>query len=287
MARQQRRFGTIVALIPIVCLAAAVGAGLDSQHLDTRQVISQAVRTNTRDWNAQLRFSFDERDVKSKVDDLGKPTSQQSKTYQVLMIDGSPYNRSLSFDNEPLSRAQQKDEEQKLRQEIENRRNESASERKARVGKFQSLRADEHLLMQQLTDAFDFRLMGTEEVEGVSCYKFDATPKPNYRPPVEKARVLLGMRGQMWIDQQHFHWVKVRAEVTKPVTFGFFVARVKPGTEFKLEQMPVGNFWLPKYFVEKVNASVLGVYGYRSQLESFYSNYKDNTAGQQTVAALE
>ena len=287
MVKLQRRFGMIVALIPVFCLEAAAGAGLDGQRVDTHQVISQAVRANTLDWNAQLRFSFDEKDVKSKVDDSGKPTSRQSNTYRVLMIDGSPYNRSISFDNEPLSRAQQKDEEQKLRQEIENRRNESASERKARIGKFQSLRADEHLLMQQMTDAFNFRLIGTEEVGGVACYKFDATPKPDYRPPVAKARVLLGMRGQMWIDQQHFHWVKVRAEVTQPVTFGFFVARVKPGTEFQLEQLPVGGFWLPKHFVEKVNASVLGVYGYRSQLESFYSNYKDNAAGQQTVAALE
>ena len=286
MAKLRRRFWMIALLAPIPCLP-VLGAGLDTRQVDTNQIIRQSVRANTRDWNAQLRFSFDERDVKSKVDNAGRPSSQESKTYEVLMIDGSPYNRSLSFDNEPLSPAQLKEEQLKLLQEIENRRKESASERKARVGKFESLRADEHLLMEQLTDAFNFRLTGTEEVEGVSCYKFDATPKSDYRPPVEKARVLLGMRGQMWIDQQHFHWVKVRAQVTQPVTFGFFVARVKPGTEFELDQTPVGGFWLPKYFVEKVNASVLGVYGYRSRLESFYSNYKNNAAGRQTVAALE
>ncbi len=253
---------------------------------DPAAIIREAVAVNTRDWQAQLQYSYNERDIKSKVDGDGKIESRQSKTYRVLMIDGSPYERLLEINGEPIPRAQRQAEAEKLQVEIVRRSKESPSQRRARISAYQSSRAEEHLLMQQMAVAFNFRLLGEEEIEGTPCFRLEATPKSDYNPPVEKARVLQGMRGQMWIDKQHFHWVKVQAQVTEPVTFGFFIARVKPGTQFELDQMPVGDFWLPRHFIEKVNASVFGLYGYRSQEESLYSDYKSNSGSKREVAAL-
>ncbi len=243
-------------------------------------IVQRSAAVNSRDWQAQISFSDTEREVRSKVDENGRVTSQQSKTYRTLMIEGSPYHRVLAVNDEPLSGAQQAEEQAKLDREIARRRNESPSERKARISKFNEARAEEHLLMQQMVSAFQFKLLGEEQVGGVSCYHLQADPNPAYRPPVEKARVLTGMRGQMWIDKQQYHWVRIKAKVTEPVSFGFFIARVKPGTEFELVQSPVGPFWLPEKFTEKVNASVLGLYGYRSQVETFYSDYKQVTENQ-------
>ncbi len=237
-------------------------------------IIQRSAEANSRDWQAQASFSDTEREVKSKVDENGKATFQQSKTYESLMIEGSPYRRVLAVNGEPLSGPQQADEQAKLNREIARRRNESPSERKARIAKYNESRAEEHLLMQQMVSAFQFKLLGEEQVAGVPCYHLQATPDPAYRPPVEKARVLTGMHGQMWIDKQQYHWVRMKAEVIEPVSFGFFIARVKPGTEFDLMQAPAGDFWLPKKFAEKVNASLLGFYGYHNQLETFYSDYK-------------
>ncbi len=204
-------------------------------------IVQKSAAANARDWQAQDGFSDTEREVKSKIDENGQATFQQSKTYENLMIEGSPYRRILALNDEPLSGAQKADEQAKLAREIARRRNESPAERKARIAKYNESRAEEHLLMQQMVSAFRFKLLGEEQVEGVSCYHLQATPDPAYRPPVEKARVLTGMRGQMWIDEQQYHWVKVKAEVIEPVSFGFFIARVKPGTEFELVRAPVGN----------------------------------------------
>jgi len=41
-----------------------------------------------------------------------------------------------------------------------------------------------------------------------------------------------------------------------------------------LEQTPIGNVWLPKKFIQSVNASVLGLYGIRSQDETYWSEYR-------------
>jgi hypothetical protein len=227
-----------------------------------------------------------ERIVKNKIDANENIQSSGSKTFEVLMIDGSPYNRLIAINNEPLSHAQREVEQAKLDREIAARRSESASERRARISKYTQERSDEHLLMQQMVAAFNFEQIGDEQIGGIECYRFKAVPKPDYNPPVQKARVLKGMHGQMWIDKQHYHWVKVQAEVTEPVSFGFFIAKVNPGTRFELQQAQFGRYWLPKYFIQTVRASVLGFYGFRSQEETFYSDYRELKAHSTESASL-
>ncbi len=85
------------------------------------------------------------------------------------------------------------------------------------------------------------------------------------------------MKGRLWVEKSEYHWAKVEAEVTQPVEFGLFLARVKPGTKFELDQAAVGNVWLPKRFVESINATVLGLYGMRSTEEEDYSDYRQTT----------
>jgi hypothetical protein len=231
---------------------------------DAAQIIKRSVAANGQDWNAQLQYSHRECDIKGG----------QSKVFEVLMIEGSPYQRLVAVNGQPLTPDQQQLEEAKYRREVQRRQNESPGERQARIAKYQNNRAEQHLLMQQMVAAFIFKIAGEQQVNGVDCYVLDATPNPDYQPPVEKARVLLGMKGRLWIDKEHYHWVKVQAEVINPVEFGYFLAKVKPGTQFELQQAPVGDVWLPKHFSETVNASVFGLYGMHSREEEVYSDYE-------------
>ncbi len=274
-------------------LASSLGAGVlalaaahDTSTPAVAEIIRRSVVTNTNDWKSQPEFAYQEIDLKSKVDSAGSVHAQQSKSYEVLMIDGSPYHRLIAINNTPLSPAQAAQENAKLERETLRRQHETPEQRRARIGKYQNSRAEEHLLMQQMAEAFDFKLVGEETLEGVECYVLDASPRPDYQPPVARARVLTGMRGRLWIEKSEYHWVKVEAEVISPVEFGLFVAQVKPGTKFELDQAPVGNVWLPKSFTESVNASVLGLYGYRTREEEHFSDYHLNqlSAGSQTLA---
>ena len=236
-------------------------------------IIKRSVATNEQDWKAQPEYSYREQDTKGKMVN-GHLKPAQSRTYEVMMIDGTPYNRLIGVNNEPLSPAQQKQEQSKLVRETKRRQTESHSAKQARLSKYQNERSEEHLLMQQMVQAFNFKLAGEERLEGVDCYVLNANPKPTYRPPVERAKVLTGMRGRLWIDKSAFHWVKVQAEVISPVEFGLFIAKVKPGTRFELVQAPVGEMWLPKSFQQSVKASVLGVYGLGSAEQDEYSDYQ-------------
>ena len=231
---------------------------------DAGQIVQRSVATNAQDWGAQPNYSHRECNLKGG----------QAKTFDVMMIEGSPYERLIEVNGQPLRGDQERQEQLKLAREIERRRGESPNERLARLSKYQANRAEQHMLMQQMISAFRFKLSGEQTTDGVECYVLDATPNPAYQPPVQKARVLLGMKGRLWIDKEHDHWVKVQAEVINPVEFGFFVAKVKPGTKFELQQAPVGDVWLPKQFSESVNASVFGVYGMHSSEKELYSDWQ-------------
>jgi hypothetical protein len=230
-------------------------------------IIHRSVQANNADWKAQPDYSFRRSDVQGSL----------RQTFEVTMLEGSPYERLLALDDRPLGPDRERQEQAKLERETRERQGETPRQRQARIAKYESGRTDENVLMRQMVSAFTFHLAGQEQIAGFDCYVLKATPNPAYRPPVEKARALTGMQGVMWIDKVHYHWVKIQAEVTKPVVFRFFLARVKPGTRFELEQTPVSGVWLPKKFIQAVNASVLGFYGIQSRDETYWSDYRPGT----------
>lgn len=253
---------------------------------DPNEIIKKSVAVNDADWKQQPNYTHQERDVEGKVGSNGKITSKEEKTYRVHMIEGSPYNEVIAVNGEPLDPEQKKQEQAKLKAEIKKRASESKSARASRIDKYKKERAEEHLLLHQMVEAFNFKLSGEEKVDGHECYVLDAIPNPDYQPPVTKARVLTGMKGRLWIAKDTYHWVRVHAKVVKPVEFGLFIAKVRPGTEFELDQSPVdGSIWLPSYFSQSVNARVLGFYGIRSREEEYYSDYERRGSNAKAQAA--
>lgn len=275
-----RRLPTKFFCVPCVSLVWAIQPAFAADirtTVDAATIIKKSAVVNNLDWKAQSLYGHRELDVKARLDTDGNSKGRQSRTYEVMMIEGSPYERLVGIDNEPLGPDLEQQEKVKLNREIQRRQAESMGDRQARIAKYRTQRAEEQMLMQQMVNAFNFRLLGEEQLDGIPCYRLAATRNPDYIPPVEKARVLTGMQGELWISKQSYHWVRVRAQVTQPVEFGLFIAKVKPGTSFELDQQPVGDVWLPKRFMQSVNASIVGLYGYRTNEETDFSGYHENT----------
>ena len=235
-----------------------------------QEIIQRSVVANESDWKEAPRYSFVNREVDTKHDD-GKVI----KTSEVLMIDGSPYYRLIAVNDRPLSKEQQAREQEKLQQEITRRQQESRRERNHRIARYMKERNQDHIMMKEMANAFNYDLEGEQRLDGHEVWVLKATPKPGYLPVNHEAKVLTGMRGKLWIDKASYHWVKVEAEVVKPVSFFGFLAKVGPGTKFELEQEPVGeNLWLPKHFAMKVNATALGFLNEDSSEDDSYRNYR-------------
>jgi hypothetical protein len=235
---------------------------------DVQEIVRRSVEQNDKNWKAAPQYSFTETDVIAKG---GKTTR---RTYRVRMIDGSTYNELIAENGEPLSGARAAAEKQKLDQETARRRAESPAVRQRRIAAYERERRQDHALMREMMKAFDFQLAAQESVNGRNCYVLSATPRPGYRPISRDTKVLTGMRGKLWIDSAEYQWVKVHAEVFRPVAFGLFIAHVEPGTEFTLEEAPVGQgIWLPVHFVTKVRATAL-IWSRNYTDDETYSSYR-------------
>jgi hypothetical protein len=231
-----------------------------------KEIISNSVRANHLDFAAAPHFNHKE------TDDAG----DGSKTFEVVMMDGSPYRRLVTINGKPLSAAQQAAERQKEAAARRQRASESPSARKARIAKYERGRQRDNAMMSQLTVAFNFTLNGEDTLRGHRVYVLDATPRPGYVPPNRDCEVLPGMRGKLWIDQQSFQWVQVEAEVITPVSIGGFLATVNPGTRFQLDKEPFGDgsVWFPSLFKMQANAKVLFLFSKNSSEEDKFWDYQ-------------
>jgi hypothetical protein len=246
----------------IAVLIASLG---HAQEPDAHTIIQKSVDANLRDWEAAPKYDFFERDLDPKGG---------SKTYEVRMILGSQYNRLIAINDRPLPVEQQAEEQRKFDEMMQERKQESASERKSRVAEYEKERKRDHLFMNQMVVAFDFKLTGEEKLNGHDTYVLKATPRKGYEPPNLEARVLPGMEGKLWVDKTTFQWVRVEAKVTRPVSIVGFLATVQPGTRFELENMPVHDgIWLPSHYSMRARAKILWLFTNKQQEDDTFFHY--------------
>jgi len=252
----------------IIALVLAMQASSPGQN-DVVDIIQRSVEATNRDWKAAPEYDYFQR----------VQEEDGTKTYDVMMILGSPYERLFAVNGKPLTATQQLEEQEKLAKVIAKRRSESPQERDERVANYIKERKRDQSLMQQLTQAFEFKMEGRQKLGTRDVYVLRATPRPGYQPPDMEAEVLTGMQGRLWIDKSTFQWVKVEAQVIHPVTIEGFLARVEPGTRFELEKMPVDDaIWLPKHFGMKSRSKLVFRFAHRTQEQATYWGYRKAAA---------
>lgn len=241
---------------------------------DAATIIQRSVVALRADWKVAPQYNYYERDVED----------QGTRTYQVIMILGSPYQRLVAVNDMQLSDDDQKQEQDKLDRAIARRRRESGKETETRIAGYQRERRRDHRMIGELTRAFVFKLSGETVQDSHPVYILTATARPGYRPSDRETEVLTGMRGTLWIDKATFQWVRAEAEVVHPVSIEGFLARVEPGTRFELEKGPVpGGAWLPMHFTVQSKAKILSFIGHKTHAEETYFDYQK---ADQDAAAL-
>ena len=236
-----------------------------AQTQDAASIIRKSAQANNRDWEAVPNYDNYERDR----------TKDGDKTYDVTMLSGSPYERVVAIDGHKLTPDKEKEEQQKYEKAATERQHESAEQRSKRIAKYEAERKRDQTMLQQLTSAFDFHLVGKKHLLGHDVFVLKATPRKGYRAPDRDSQVLTGMEGTMWIDQKTYQWVKVEAHVVHPVRIEGFVAEVEPGTMFEVEKRPVaGDIWMASHFAMKSNAKVMLVIPNKGEEDDTYFNYR-------------
>ncbi len=237
---------------------------------DANAIVHRSVAANERDWAAVPKFDCSERDR----------AGEGTKTYEDIMILGTPYQRLVEVNGERLTEAQAGEEKRKLESTVAERKNESPEKKAERIAKYEEERKRDHAMMDEMVKAFDFKLVGETRLNGHVVYALQASPRKGYQPPNMETQALTGMEGKLWIDKKTFQWVKVEAHVTHAVTIKGFLAQVEPGTYFELEKIPVApGIWMAKHFAMRSQAKILKVIPKNGQEDDTYFNYHKAQAG--------
>lgn len=214
---------------------------------DPREIVRRSVLTDHHTLEMARHYTFRNRQVIKHLGKRGEVKSTEIKTFDVNFYYGQEYSRLIEIDDKPVSEKDQKKEDEKLEKFLAKFRNESESDRDKRLEKERKRREQGRAFLQDITNAYDFQLLGEEKVGGADSYVIEALPRPDFQPTHPQADMLKKIRGKMWIEKKDYNWVKVEAEATNTISFGLLLFRIHPGSHFVLERTLVNNeVWLLK-----------------------------------------
>lgn len=223
----------------------------------------------------QRDYTYIEREVQNNLDGNGNKKSTEIKTYEILEIYGEQVRRLIAKEDKPLDPKDAAKQEQKVQEVIDKRKNESEEARKKREEKASKEREDDRKFVHEIADAYDFKLVGTEQVNGRDAWVIDGEPHPGFVPHMKESKFLPKFHGRVWIDKDDLQLARMDVEALDTVSIGLVLARIHKGTRFILEQTRVNDeVWLPKQVNYKFNARLGLVKGFNVDGEQTFRDYK-------------
>ncbi len=259
----------------IILLACAFGGligGSPRAAAQSEEIVYRATKALRSDWASDPLYSCIERD------EIRKGEKTTSKTFEVIMIDGSDYHFPLAVDDLPLSAEQQRAELTRFKNEVRRREGESASARRARIAEWKKHRDENGELLLDFPTSLTLEPAGEETKNGRPAYVFNATPIKGLVPTTRAAKVLSGVEGKAWVDKETLHPMLVECTVVRPVPVFGALASVLPGTEIEIRMTPVSDsVWLIDEVSIRLSVSKLHMIKSTAMTRSTYTNYRLNT----------
>jgi hypothetical protein len=214
---------------------------------DPRELVRRAIEQDQLDWLRMRDYTWQERSVTKRLDAHGQVQSTRRETRETLILYGQPQRRTLERDGKPLTPDEQRAEQKRLDDVAARLSKESPAERQRRLEQSEKARKREFAFLSEIPDLLDLRLDGESAIDGRPVWIVSGTPRPGAEAKSRDARMLLKVRGRMWIDQATYQWARVEAQTIDTISWGLFLARLNPGARLTFEQMEVNSeIWLPK-----------------------------------------
>ncbi len=253
------------------------------------QALFRAVAANDLENDKRQRdYTYIERDVQRKLDGKGNIQSTEVRTYEVLQIYGEQVQRLIEKDDKSLSKKDSDKEEAKIQKIIDKRKNESLADRKKRMDHEEKDREQGRKFVTEVADAYNFKLVGSEQVGGRDAWVIDGEPRPGFAPHMKESKLLSKFHGRVWIDKTDLQLAKMDIECLDTISFGLFLARFHKGSRLMLEQTRVNDeVWLPAHLAAKVDVRLALVKGFNVGLEQTFRDYKKFRSSSKIVSVGE
>jgi len=242
---------------------------------DPRELVRRSIAQDQLDWVRMKDYTWQARSTEKHLDPHGKVESTKREAWETLMLDGQPYRRTLERDGKPLSAAEQRNEQKRLDKETRRLSSESAAEKQKRMDEAEKSRRRAFAFLSEIPDLFDLKLEGESTVDGRPVWVVSGVPRPGAKAKSSDAKMLLKVRGRLWIDKATYQWARVEAETTDTISWGLFLARLNPGAKMTFEQTEVSpELWFPKRLLLTGSGRVGLIKRLSQDTEIEWSNYK-------------
>jgi hypothetical protein len=255
---------TVRSVLVIFTLSACCPAG----QVDPRELVRQSIQNGQQSLKVAAEYACTKQVVERQFDTTGAEKSAAEDEFSIIPLG---YGASFEEPSKHNGAAVSAEVRQRAEKELDKMRNETPAAKQRRFEKDLAERA----YMNEVPDAFDFRITRTEDLPTGPTWVVEATPRPGYEPESRYARVFAKMRGTLWIDQKDIQWVKADAVAVENVSFGLVIARLSKGSHILLEQvkLPSGD-WLPKSLSAKAGARLFMLFAHNFEENITYNNYR-------------
>jgi hypothetical protein len=251
---------------------------------DTRAFLAEVRnRLHTDDFLLD-QYTFTEKQTERRLDGNGNVTKVTSASYEVYPSaePGHTYRKLVERDGKPLPVDDLANEDRKQQ--------EKEAKAAARSPEVQAeRRRKEAEAVEEIFRLYDIRTVGREAVEGRGAILVTFTPRPGAETTTRPGKILKKFSGRAWIDEADYQLVRVEADLTDDLSFGFgILAKLKKGARAELQRRKVNDeIWLPSEARFVGHARLFLVKGLHIDTLSQYSDYKKFTVATEAAAAPE
>ncbi len=250
-------------VLSLSLLLALAGQPQDATEIMARSV--QAARVNRE----RLRtYAYRERYVNQRLGEGGDKAGSNSRTWDVIGLEGATYRKLIEIDDKPLPPKLAAREERRLREEAERRRREGRERARRRL---RVLSYSWHVDYTRIPDVYILQLRGEETINGRPAYVLEGVPNPAFQPrkDVDSERDWKCFALKLWIDKAEYQCLRMDIDVT---TRG---SRLQKGSWLREEFAKLNDdVWVSTNLKVGYAARFMKLVGVRGLVTIFYSDFR-------------
>lgn len=274
-----------VGMVAAAVLAAGGAWSARAQTLTPAQVLDRAVAAMQASDSAREQYAWHERDILSTINRDGKPpTVRSDETDAVSEVEGTEYSRVIARDGKPLDAKDEAKEARKAARFIRDHSSPQAEAKNAR--ELAKQREHWRQLLAAIPQAFEVAFAPDPTPAPCACYVVTLTPRPGYRARDKNLKLLFHVAATVWIQRADFAVVRARFHFLQPVSVGWVLAKIEPGSEFELQNAPVDGHWFEQSLTGTLVARVLLVKKFHLRVDDSYTDYRKFGVTSRVVAAV-